>query len=90
MKQYSATYNPNGYYGIFNDSFPPIYDGVTLTVENYVKGLIDKRRLPCVVTPWNPEHNSFPYKVIKYFSLPIPSSANSGAPTNNTPVNNLK
>lgn len=73
MKQYPATYSPNGFYGIFNDSFPPIYDGVTLTVENYVKGLIDKRRLPCVVTPWNPAHDSFPYKVIKYFSLPIPS-----------------
>ena len=24
-----------GLYGLFNDSFPPILDGVTLTVENY-------------------------------------------------------
>ena len=27
------------YTGIFNDSFPPILDGVTLTVMNYVRWL---------------------------------------------------
>ena len=26
-------------YGIFNDSFPPILDGVTLTVQNYAHWL---------------------------------------------------
>ena len=37
--------------GIFNDSFPPIMDGVSLTVENYAYWL-DKNSLPvCVVTP---------------------------------------
>lgn len=58
-------------YGIFNDSFPPIYDGVTLTVENYVYWLQAKGKTPCVVTPWNPEHKEYPYEILRYFSLPI-------------------
>lgn len=60
-------------YGIFNDSFPPIYDGVTLTVENYAHWLDSMGRTPCVVTPWNPESDDYGYKVVRYFSLPIPS-----------------
>ena len=28
-------------YGLFNDSFPPVLDGVTLTVQNYVKKLVE-------------------------------------------------
>lgn len=60
-------------YGIFNDSFPPILDGVTLTVENYVYWLQQKGRIPCVVTPWNPEKNSYSFDVVRYFSLPIAS-----------------
>lgn len=60
-------------YGIFNDSFPPIYDGVTLTVENYARWLKIMGRTPCVVTPWNPESDDYGYKVFRYFSLPIPS-----------------
>lgn len=60
-------------YGIFNDSFPPIFDGVTLTVENYVHWLAQKGRTPCVVTPWNPEHPQYPYEVMRFFSLPIRS-----------------
>lgn len=60
-------------YGIFNDSFPPILDGVTLTVENYVYWLQQKGRTPCVVTPWNPEKNSYSFDVVRYFSLPIAS-----------------
>ncbi len=60
-------------YGIFNDSFPPILDGVTLTVENYVYWLQQKGKTPCVVTPWNPEKNPYPFDVVRYFSLPIAS-----------------
>lgn len=62
-----------GLYGIFNDSFPPILDGVTLTVENYVHWLRESDRTPCVVTPWNPEKGNYPYSVMRYFSLPIRS-----------------
>lgn len=58
-------------YGIFNDSFPPILDGVTLTVENYVYWLKEKGKTPCVVTPWNPVRNDFPCEVLRFFSLPI-------------------
>lgn len=62
-----------GLYGIFNDSFPPILDGVTLTVENYAFWLAQKGKTPCVVTPWNPEKGEYPYSVMRYFSLPIQS-----------------
>lgn len=62
-----------GLYGIFNDSFPPILDGVTLTVENYVYWLREKGKTPCVVTPWNPVTTECDYSVMRYFSLPIHS-----------------
>lgn len=58
-------------YGLFNDSFPPIYDGVTLTVENYARWFMERGHTPCVVTPWNPEEFPTPYPVLKYLSLPI-------------------
>ncbi|MBD5207484.1 MAG: glycosyltransferase family 4 protein [Bacteroidales bacterium] len=58
-------------YGLFNDSFPPIMDGVTLAVQNYAHWLQQKGRTPVVVTPWNPESNEYPYEVKRYFSLPI-------------------
>lgn len=61
------------FYGIFNDSFPPILDGVTLTVENYVHWLMLMGKPPCVVTPWNPEKGDYPFKILRYFSLPIRS-----------------
>ncbi|MDE6370045.1 MAG: glycosyltransferase, partial [Duncaniella sp.] len=59
-------------YGLFNDSFPPVLDGVTLTVENYCRWLINAGRRVCVVTPWNPvrpPHDDF--HMHRYFSLPI-------------------
>lgn len=62
-----------GLYGIFNDSFPPILDGVTLTVENYVHWLKKAGRTPCVVTPWNPVRPDYPFDVMRFFSLPIRS-----------------
>lgn len=58
-------------YGIFNDSFPPILDGVTLTVENYAKWIANSGRTPCIVTPWNPEKVEIPYAVMRFLSLPI-------------------
>lgn len=63
--------NSRGLYGIFNDSFPPILDGVTLTVQNYAHWLSLKGKTPCVVTPWNPVGGAYPYDVMRYFSLPI-------------------
>ena len=60
-----------GLYGLFNDSFPPIIDGVTLTVENYAYWLSKSGKTPCIVTPWNPEEVPSPYHVMRYVSLPI-------------------
>ncbi len=60
-------------YGIFNDSFPPILDGVTLTVENYARWLRENGMSTCVVTPWNPVKFETNYDVVRYFSLPIQS-----------------
>lgn len=60
--------------GLFNDSFPPVLDGVTLTVENYVHWLTQSGFRTCVVTPWNPvmpAHTDF--DLYRYLSLPIPS-----------------
>lgn len=62
-----------GLYGLFNDSFPPILDGVTLTVENYGHWLYKSGRTPCVVTPWNPKKGNYDYSVMRFFSLPIAS-----------------
>lgn len=62
-----------GYFGLFNDSFPPILDGVTLTVENYARWLNVKGMTPAVVTPWNPVRTDVDYTVMRFFSLPIPS-----------------
>ena len=59
--------------GIFNDSFPPIIDGVTQTILNYVEWLRNNGHDTCVVTPYNPIKTEVPYKVIRYFSLPISS-----------------
>lgn len=60
-------------YGIFNDSFPPILDGVTLTVENYAHWLKQMNYNPCIVTPWNPVASPAECDVMKFFSLPIRS-----------------
>ncbi len=59
-------------YGLFNDSFPPVLDGVTLTVQNYVRWLTGRGRKVCVVTPWNPYDPPHPeFEMHRYFSLPI-------------------
>lgn len=67
------TAHKEDYIGIFNDSFPPIIDGVTLTVLNYVDWLRTHGHKTCVVTPANPVKAEVPYEVIRYFSLPIRS-----------------
>lgn len=67
------TFDDKRYIGIFNDSYPPIIDGVTLTVLNYVDWLKKRGHRPCVVTPSNPVKIEAEYPVIRYFSLPIRS-----------------
>ncbi len=66
---------PEEVYGLFNDSFPPVLDGVTLTVENYAKWLTEMGNKVCIVTPRNPDETpiSGSYDIYRYFSLPIAS-----------------
>ena len=73
MKSFISHPQEKDLYGIFNDSFPPIIDGVTMTVENYAKWLMESGRTPCIVTPWNPEKVTSPHAVMRFLSLPIHS-----------------
>ena len=58
--------------GLFNDSFPPIMDGVSLTVQNYAYCLHKKDQPVCVITPKSPQSDdNEPYPVYRYTSIPI-------------------
>ena len=58
--------------GIFNDSFPPIMDGVSLATHNYAHWLQKKNQKVCVVTPKSPDYtDSEDYHVFRYTSIPI-------------------
>lgn len=60
--------------GLFNDSYPPIMDGVALTVQNYAHWLHTKRQPVCVVTVKMPEASGEApaYPVYRYASAPLP------------------
>jgi len=58
--------------GIFNDSFPPIMDGVSLTTKNYAYWLQQKNQPVCVVTPKSPNYfDNEQYPIYRYTSIPI-------------------
>ena len=58
--------------GIFNDSFPPIMDGVSLTTQNYAHWLQKKNQPVCVITPKSPNYSdNEPYPIYRYTSVPI-------------------
>ncbi len=58
--------------GIFNESFPPIMDGVALTTQNYAYWLHKKNIPVCVVTPKAPNYSeNEPFPVYRYTSLPL-------------------
>lgn len=63
-------------YGIFNDNFPPILDGVALTAQNYAYWLHEKGYDVRVITPYAPGSgdviDSAPYPIFRYVSVPIP------------------
>ena len=63
-------------YGIFNDNFPPILDGVALTAHNYAYWLNEKGCDVRVITPYAPRAEKFirdtPYQINRYISIPIP------------------
>ena len=59
--------------GLFNDCFPPIMDGVSLTTRNYAYWLHQKSADVCVVTPTAPGAKDVePYPIYRYTSIPIP------------------
>ncbi len=59
--------------GLFNDCFPPIMDGVSLTTQNYAYWLNKKAGNVCVVTPSAPDAKDEElYPVYRYSSIPIP------------------
>lgn len=59
--------------GQFNDSFVPIIDGVSLTVQNYAYWLNRSLGPAYVVAPSIPGHvDRFEFPVLRYFSVPFP------------------
>ncbi|WP_321517618.1 glycosyltransferase [uncultured Bacteroides sp.] len=59
--------------GLFNDCFPPIMDGVSLTTQNYAYWLNKKTGNVCVVTPKSPNvKDQEEYPIYRYSSIPIP------------------
>lgn len=59
--------------GLFNDCFPPIMDGVSLTTQNYAYWLNKKAGNVCVVTPKSPDAvDDEEYPIYRYSSVPIP------------------
>lgn len=58
--------------GLFNDSYPPIIDGVAITVQNYAKWMQLQGRDVCVVTPKAPDYtDTDPFPVYRYPSIPL-------------------
>ncbi|MDD6552677.1 MAG: glycosyltransferase [Prevotellaceae bacterium] len=60
--------------GLFNDCFPPVMDGVSLTVKNYAEKLSHKGNEVTVVTPDEPglKTEGKDYNIFSYMSLPVP------------------
>lgn len=60
--------------GLFNDSFPPIMDGVAITTYNYAYWLHHNGYPVSVVTPFiGGERFAEPFQVLRYPSFPIPN-----------------
>lgn len=57
--------------GLFNDSFPPIMDGVAVATWNYAYWLNKKNTPAAVITPHAPDAPTEPFPVYRYSSLPL-------------------
>lgn len=61
-----------GTLGIFNDSFPPIMDGVALAVKNYAHWMHQKGHDVRVITPKTPNfENTYDFPLYRYSSIPV-------------------
>lgn len=59
-------------FGIFSDSYPPVMDGVAITVRNYAYWLNKSKFQPYVITPEYPGYpDSDEFPVLRYHSVPI-------------------
>jgi glycosyltransferase involved in cell wall biosynthesis len=60
--------------GLFNESFPPVMDGVSVCVENYAYWLQKMVGNVNVITPKVPgtDYDKLPYEVLSFFSFPVP------------------
>lgn len=60
--------------GLFNESFPPVMDGVAVCVENYAHWIQEKVGGVSVITPrkLGAHYRQYPYEVLDYASVPVP------------------
>lgn len=60
--------------GLFNDCFPPIMDGVSLTVSNLAHQFSQKGEEVTVVCPQMPglDTAQYPFHISQYYSFPVP------------------
>ena len=60
--------------GLFNESFPPVMDGVAICVQNYAYWMQKKVGGVSVITPNVPgaDYSHYDYEVLDYFSVPVP------------------
>lgn len=59
--------------GLFNESFPPVMDGVAVCVQNYAYWLQKNVGKVSVITPMNYGHKYHEdYEVLEYMSIPVP------------------
>ena len=60
--------------GLFNESFPPVMDGVAVCVENYAHWIQEKVGGVSVITPkkLGANYGQYPYEVLDYVSVPVP------------------
>ena len=60
--------------GLFNESFPPVMDGVAVCVENYARWMQEKVGGVCVITPNCPgaDYSDKKYEVLTYTSVNVP------------------
>ena len=63
--------------GLFNDSFPPVMDGVGICVENYARWMQEKVGGVSVITPKNigADYSDKKYEVLDYLSVKVPFRA---------------
>ncbi|MGI5849952.1 MAG: glycosyltransferase [Christensenellales bacterium] len=60
--------------GQFNESFPPIVDGVANVVKNYAYWINKKYGKCCVITPKHPDAiDDYEYHVLRFSSIKVPT-----------------